>query len=110
MTEKRDLRIVFMGTPDFAVATLKALLDHFTGRSSTSGANKDKKIQQDVNKAKKEEKEEIKTITQRLRKWETQLFENERGLYSAYIGAKMFGTQLMSGRASIESFGGYLKI
>ena len=25
---KRDLRIVFMGTPDFAVATLKALLDH----------------------------------------------------------------------------------
>ena len=28
MTDKRDLRIVFMGTPDFAVATLKALLDH----------------------------------------------------------------------------------
>lgn len=28
MTEKRDLRIVFMGTPDFAVATLKALLDN----------------------------------------------------------------------------------
>lgn len=28
MTEKRDLRIVFMGTPDFAVATLKALIDH----------------------------------------------------------------------------------
>lgn len=28
MTKKRDLRIVFMGTPDFAVATLKALLDH----------------------------------------------------------------------------------
>ncbi|MBC3846724.1 methionyl-tRNA formyltransferase [Winogradskyella echinorum] len=28
MTTKRDLRIVFMGTPDFAVATLKALLDH----------------------------------------------------------------------------------
>lgn len=27
MTLKRDLRIVFMGTPDFAVATLKALLD-----------------------------------------------------------------------------------
>ena len=85
--------------------TLKALLDHFTGRSSSAGANKDKKIQQDLNKAKKEEKEEIKTITQRLRKWETSLFENERGLYSAYIGAKMFGSQLMTGRASIESFG-----
>lgn len=28
MTTKRDLRIVFMGTPDFAVATLEALLDH----------------------------------------------------------------------------------
>ncbi|MCA0131896.1 methionyl-tRNA formyltransferase [Winogradskyella alexanderae] len=28
MTTKRNLRIVFMGTPDFAVATLKALLDH----------------------------------------------------------------------------------
>ncbi len=28
MTEKRDLRIVFMGTPDFAVATLKALIDN----------------------------------------------------------------------------------
>ncbi|WP_400078359.1 methionyl-tRNA formyltransferase [Winogradskyella sp. R77965] len=28
MTTKRDLRIVFMGTPDFAVATLKALLYH----------------------------------------------------------------------------------
>ena len=28
MTTKRDLRIVFMGTPDFAVATLKALIDH----------------------------------------------------------------------------------
>ncbi len=28
MTQKRDLRIVFIGTPDFAVATLKALLDH----------------------------------------------------------------------------------
>ena len=28
MTIKRDLRIVFMGTPDFAVATLKALLDN----------------------------------------------------------------------------------
>jgi len=27
MTTKRDLRIVFMGTPDFAVATLKALID-----------------------------------------------------------------------------------
>ena len=28
MTTKRDLRIVFMGTPDFAVTTLKALLEH----------------------------------------------------------------------------------
>ncbi|MBV7267731.1 methionyl-tRNA formyltransferase [Winogradskyella luteola] len=28
MTKKRDLRIVFMGTPDFAVAALKALLDN----------------------------------------------------------------------------------
>ncbi|MBT8244697.1 MAG: methionyl-tRNA formyltransferase [Winogradskyella sp.] len=28
MSKKRDLRIVFMGTPDFAVATLKNLLDH----------------------------------------------------------------------------------
>ena len=28
MTQKRDLRIVFMGTPDFAVATLKALLEN----------------------------------------------------------------------------------
>ena len=28
MTAKRDIRIVFMGTPDFAVSTLKALLDH----------------------------------------------------------------------------------
>ena len=28
MTKQRDLRIVFMGTPDFAVATLKNLLDH----------------------------------------------------------------------------------
>lgn len=28
MTEKRDLRIVFMGTPDFAVTTLKALIEH----------------------------------------------------------------------------------
>ncbi|WP_179339511.1 methionyl-tRNA formyltransferase [Winogradskyella ludwigii] len=28
MTNKRDLRIVFMGTPDFAVATLKTLIDH----------------------------------------------------------------------------------
>ena len=28
MTNKRDLRIVFMGTPDFAVATLKALIDN----------------------------------------------------------------------------------
>ena len=28
MTTKRDLRIVFMGTPDFAVATLKALIEH----------------------------------------------------------------------------------
>lgn len=28
MTTKRDLRIVFMGTPDFAVASLKALIDH----------------------------------------------------------------------------------
>ena len=27
MTNKRNLRIVFMGTPDFAVATLKALFD-----------------------------------------------------------------------------------
>ncbi|WP_411768557.1 methionyl-tRNA formyltransferase [Winogradskyella sp. A3E31] len=27
MTKKRDLRIVFMGTPDFAVATLKALIE-----------------------------------------------------------------------------------
>ncbi|WP_299126298.1 methionyl-tRNA formyltransferase [uncultured Winogradskyella sp.] len=28
MTTNRNLRIVFMGTPDFAVATLKALLNH----------------------------------------------------------------------------------
>ncbi|WP_299100913.1 methionyl-tRNA formyltransferase [uncultured Winogradskyella sp.] len=28
MIKKRDLRIVFMGTPDFAVASLKALIDH----------------------------------------------------------------------------------
>jgi methionyl-tRNA formyltransferase len=28
MTKKRDLRIVFMGTPDFAVANLKALIDN----------------------------------------------------------------------------------
>ena len=28
MTKKRDLRIVFMGTPDFAVASLKSLIDH----------------------------------------------------------------------------------
>jgi len=28
MTKKRDLRIVFMGTPDFAVASLKALIDN----------------------------------------------------------------------------------
>jgi methionyl-tRNA formyltransferase len=28
MTKKRDLRIVFMGTPDFAVATLKALVEN----------------------------------------------------------------------------------
>ncbi|NRD19849.1 methionyl-tRNA formyltransferase [Winogradskyella eckloniae] len=28
MTTQRDLRIVFMGTPDFAVASLKALIDH----------------------------------------------------------------------------------
>jgi len=28
MTEQKQLRIVFMGTPDFAVASLKALLDH----------------------------------------------------------------------------------
>lgn len=28
MTKKHDLRIVFMGTPDFAVATLKALIEH----------------------------------------------------------------------------------
>ena len=28
MKTKRDIRIVFMGTPDFAVATLKSLLDH----------------------------------------------------------------------------------
>ncbi|WP_299117400.1 methionyl-tRNA formyltransferase [uncultured Winogradskyella sp.] len=28
MTTQRDLRIVFMGTPDFAVATLKNLIDH----------------------------------------------------------------------------------
>lgn len=28
MTKKHDLRIVFMGTPDFAVATLKALIDN----------------------------------------------------------------------------------
>ncbi|MFC0604258.1 methionyl-tRNA formyltransferase [Winogradskyella pulchriflava] len=28
MTEKRSLRIVFMGTPDFAVATLKALIEN----------------------------------------------------------------------------------
>jgi methionyl-tRNA formyltransferase len=27
MTPKRDLRLIFMGTPDFAVATLKALID-----------------------------------------------------------------------------------
>lgn len=26
--EKKDLRIVFMGTPDFAVASLKALIDN----------------------------------------------------------------------------------
>lgn len=28
MTTKRDLRIVFMGTPEFAVATLKTLIEH----------------------------------------------------------------------------------
>ena len=28
MTKKRELRIVFMGTPDFAVATLKALIEN----------------------------------------------------------------------------------
>ncbi|MDH7914274.1 methionyl-tRNA formyltransferase [Winogradskyella sp. SYSU M77433] len=28
MTDKRNLRIVFMGTPDFAVATLKTLIDN----------------------------------------------------------------------------------
>ncbi|WP_405570234.1 methionyl-tRNA formyltransferase [Winogradskyella sp. Asnod2-B02-A] len=28
MTKKRELHIVFMGTPDFAVATLKSLIDH----------------------------------------------------------------------------------
>lgn len=28
MTKKRDLRIVFMGTPDFAVATLQALIEN----------------------------------------------------------------------------------
>ena len=85
--------------------TLKALLDHFTGRSSSSGANKEKKVQEQITQAKKEEKEEIKTINQQLRKWETSLFESERGIYSLYIGTKMFGTQLMTGRASIESFG-----
>ena len=26
--EKKDLRIVFMGTPEFAVETLKALVEH----------------------------------------------------------------------------------
>ena len=109
MADNQDLIEYFEGLPNTekqgpaSEATLRALLDAFTGKSSKD--NKDKKIQQDVNKAKKEEKEEIKTITQRLRKWEAQLFESERGMYSAYIGAKMFGTQLMTGRASIESFG-----
>jgi len=28
MSKKRDLRIIFMGTPDFAVSTLKSLLEH----------------------------------------------------------------------------------
>ncbi|TCK64893.1 methionyl-tRNA formyltransferase [Winogradskyella wandonensis] len=28
MTKKRDIRIVFMGTPDFAVETLKTILEH----------------------------------------------------------------------------------
>ena len=30
----KDLRIVFMGTPDFAVATLKTLVEHnYTGNN-----------------------------------------------------------------------------
>ena len=111
MADNQDLIEYFNNLPEQAKTgpaseqTLQALLDHFTGRSSSAGANKDKKIQQDLNKAKKEEKEEIKTINQQLRKWETSLFESERGMYSLYVGTKMFGSQLMTGRASIESFG-----
>ena len=64
MADNQDLIDYFEGLPNTekqgpaSEATLRALLDHFTGRSSSSGPSKDKKIQQDVNKAKKEETEE----------------------------------------------------
>ena len=53
MNKREKLRIVFMGTPDFAVATLAALIDHDynvvgvitapdrqAGRGRTDGRNK----------------------------------------------------------------------
>ncbi len=61
MADNQDLIEYFEGLPNTekqgpaSEATLRALLDAFTGKSSKD--NKDKKIQQDVNKAKKEKGE-----------------------------------------------------
>lgn len=83
--------------------TLNALLEHFKGTSASG--KKALKDAEKTSETNKKSSENIKTITQRLREYETKKFEKERVFFSLFTGAKMFGSQLLEGRASLTGFG-----
>ena len=83
--------------------TLKDLLNHFQGRSPKG--RQEKKDAEDTAKSNKKSAKEILTITQRLREYEADKFKENRVFYSLFTGAKMFGNQLLEGRASLTGFG-----
>ena len=83
--------------------TLKDLLNHFQGRSPKG--RQEKKDAEETSKSNKKSAKEILTITQRLREYEADKFKENRVFYSLFTGAKMFGNQLLEGRASLTGFG-----
>ena len=60
--------------------------------------------QKKLTRSTKQQTEATDEINVQLRKFEDKLYESERGLYSLWTGTKMFGSQLMQGRASLTGF------
>lgn len=60
--------------------------------------------QKKLTRSTKQQTEATDEINVQLRKFEDELYASERGLYSLWTGTKMFGSQLMQGRASLTGF------